>query len=240
MVNSALRFYDRNGNKDSDDENALYEVYLLQLILGIAGLIFRLFSFIGIAAVILAFLLVDFISRSDPYQVGRVIPRTAVVFTGDFDRIYRGLALMSADRVDRLFITGVNGDAGLNAASFPRQFGLNADQVDWIATGKIVLAPDGYSTLENALEAACWLDRQSDIKAVTLVTSRRHMARASVALQHAIAPMAVVRMVSDPAAVYDRNQLNLHEFGKFVATWFITLLPRRLWPGTEPSLCWDR
>lgn len=223
-----------------NNETAFNGFYLLKLIFAFIGLIFRLLSVVGIAALILCFLLFDFMARSDPYERSGELPRTAIVFTGHFDRIHRGLDLLSSDDVGRLFITGVNGDAGLNSDRFPSQFELDPDQAGWIQTGKIVLAPDAHSTLENALEAACWLDPQPDIRAVTLITSRRHMARASVALQHAVSPISVVRVISDSSDEYDKFQLDLVEFGKFAATWFITLLPRDVWPGNEPALCWGR
>jgi uncharacterized SAM-binding protein YcdF (DUF218 family) len=212
----------------------------VKLIFNILGLFFRLLSFVGIAAVVVFFLLIDFMSRSDPYELGGKLPRTAIVFTGDFDRIHLGLDLLSSGSVGRLFVTGVNGDAGLNVARFPKQFELKPDQTAMIETGQITLAPDAHTTLENALEAACWLDIQPDIEAVTLITSRRHMARASVALQHVIAPISVVRVVSNSSDKYDKLQIDLVEFSKFVATWFMTLLPRDIWPANEPALCWGR
>ncbi len=210
----------------------------MQLISVILGWVLRLLTLVGVVAVILFFLLLDFMSRSDPYEGSGQLPRSAVVFTGDFDRIRKGIELLSSGSVDQLFITGVNGDAGLNVARFSRQFELSPDQAEWVANGRIILAPDAHSTLENARETICWLDHQANIKAVTLVTSRRHMARASVALQHGISPISVVRVVSDSTDEYDKLQLDLVEYGKFVATWFITLLPGDLWPGNEPALCW--
>ncbi|MBA97105.1 MAG: YdcF family protein [Sulfitobacter sp.] len=214
--------------------------HLLSVISAIIGLFFRLLAVVGIAAVIIGLLLIDFMSRSEPYELSSDIPSTAIVFTGDFDRIRSGLEMLSSGRVDRLFITGVNGDAGLEPARFPAQFGLTDQQTDWIATGKLVLAPDAHTTLENALEAGCWLDVQPDIQAVTLITSQPHMARASIALQHTIAPISVVRVISDSPADYNKLRIDLVEFSKFIASWFISLLPRNLWPANEPALCWGR
>ncbi|WP_417525520.1 ElyC/SanA/YdcF family protein [Marinovum sp.] len=189
---------------------------------------------------LLAFLLFDFMTRSAPPQGNGALPPTAIVFTGDFDRIRTGLDLLASEEVERLFITGVNGDAGLNIPRFRNQFELSSYQTDWLATGQIILAPDAHTTLENAREAACWLETQPDVDAVTLITSRQHMARASVALQHGIGRVSVVRVISNPEEPYDRLNLDLNEFSQFVATWAITLLPDDLWPGNEPALCWGR
>ena len=231
---------DSNWDKDEVTSSAYNGLRILQLILAIIRLILRLLSIVGVAALFLFFLLFEFMSRSEPIESSVELPRTAVVFTGDFDRIRLGLELLSSDSIGRLFITGVNGDAGLNVARFPSQFELTPDQANWITTGRIVLAPDAHTTLENALETACWLDRQPDVKAVTLITSQEHMARASVALQRGVSPASVVRVISEPSEAYDKYQLDLVEFSKFTTTWIITLLPKNLWPSNEPTLCWGR
>ena len=211
----------------------------MRLISGIFVLAFRLLSVVGAAAVILALLLFGFMSRSNEYVDGGDLPGTAIVFTGAYDRIDLGLELLSSGRVDRLFITGANRTSGLIAARFPELFDPNSEQAAWLESGKIILAPDAHSTLENALEAGCWLEQQNDIEAVALITSQRHMARASVALQHKIAPISVLRVVSDPSSEHDKFQLDLVEFSKFAATWIITLLPGKLWPANEPTICQD-
>jgi uncharacterized SAM-binding protein YcdF (DUF218 family) len=220
-----------------NDETEFNGRWLLQLIVDIKDLIVRLLAIFGFAAVILVFLLFDFMSRSGAHNADHDLPRTAIVFTGDFDRIHFGLDLLFSGRVDRLFITGVNGEAGLNVARFPKQFELSSEQVGWMERGQLVLAPDAQSTLENAREAACWLDHQPGTDAVALITSRSHMARASVALQHGIAPIRVVRVVSDAPGKFDKSEINLVEFGKFSATWIVTLLPRAFWPADEPKNC---
>ena len=211
--------------------------FVLRLIRDIMSMLFRVLCMIGLISVLLTLLLLDFMWRSDARVVHETLPRTAIVFTGDFDRIRKGLELLSSDEVGRLFVTGVNGDAGLNVDRFAGQFDLDAEQAGWIASGKIVLAPDAHTTMENAVEAECWVEAQPDLDSVVLVTSRSHMARASVALEHRIAPVSVVRMPSDPPDGSDRLQVDLIEFGKFAATWVVTLLPRNLWLSEEPSTC---
>jgi len=212
----------------------------LRLILDLITVIFRLLSIVGVTAVILALLLFDFMSRTDIYDYSGDLPRTAIVFTGAHDRVELGLDLLSSGRVDRLFISGANQTSGLSFHRFPELFDPDSEQTEWIDSGRIVLASDAISTLENAIEAACWLDQQTGIEAVALITSQRHMARASVALQHAIAPISVVRVASDPSNKYDNFQLDLGEFSKFTATWIITLLPVKLWPANEPTICLGR
>jgi len=207
----------------------------------VTGLIFRftitILSIYGLIAIIISALFLEFALRTEAHNAGSDTPRTAVVFTGDFDRIHKGLDLLSSGRAARLFITGVNGDAGLNTDRFAEQFDLTAEQASWISSEKIVLAADAHTTLENAWETACWLDSQPEIQAITLITSRQHMARASVALNHAISPIEVVRVISNPSDEYNKFQIDLIEFGKFIATWGITIFPPMLWPANEPTIC---
>lgn len=184
-----------------------------------------------------AALYVDFTTRSEGHDLSSDLPRTAIVFTGQFDRIRMGLELLSTDRVDTLFITGVNRKAGLDVARFARQFRLTPEQTDALSTGRIVLAADANSTLENALETECWLKRHPDIEAVTLITSRSHMARASLALKRTVAPVRVTRLVSDPMRDAGTFRTRTTEFRDFLATWAITLLPRSLWPVNQPANC---
>lgn len=167
-----------------------------------------------------------------------VLPPVAIVFTGQYDRIERGLELLSEGRVKQLFITGVNPKAGLRLERFADQFSLTSEQRDWLAQGRIILAPNARSTIENAIETACWLGSQPEVRSVTLITSQRHMARAALALERAINPVHVVRVASDTA---DADQLNdPGEAREFAATWAITLLPRDLWPTDNLADCQPR
>lgn len=209
----------------------------MRIFLKLARVISGILALVGAVAVVLAMLLFDFMHRSKIDNALENLPGTAIVFTGQYDRIRVGLELLSEGRADRLFITGVNKKAGLDIAGFASQFGLSAEQAAWIENGRIVLAPSARSTLENAWETGCWLEDQPSVDAVMLITSRRHMARASIALQHEIAPVDVVRLFSDPQEPHDPLQLDLVELGEFIATWGITLLPHEFWPADEPALC---
>ncbi len=182
-------------------------------------------------------LLVDFMVRSDVETTLDALPPTAIVFTGQYDRIHLGIDLLAAGRVDQLFITGVNRPAGLDATRFVTQFGLSSKQAAWLEAGKIILAEEANSTFENAWETECWLRGKENIDAVALITERRHMPRASVALRNTIWPIRVVRVYSDALKEYDPFQIDLKAFGAFIATWGVTVLPYAFWPATEPLGC---
>lgn len=191
----------------------------------------------GALSLVLAILLMDFMVRSDVETTPDALPPTAIVFTGQYDRIHLGIDLLTAGRVGQLFITGVNRPAGLDVARFVTQFGLSPEQATWLETGKIVLAEEANSTFENAWETECWLRGQEDIDAVTLITERRHMPRASIALHNTVWPIRVERVYSDALKEYDSFQIDLKAFGAFIATWGVTILPYAFWPATEPANC---
>ncbi len=194
-------------------------------------------SILGAAAIVLAVMGAEFVTRSDTDDRSARPPRNLVVFTGSYDRIDLGLDMIAADAADRLLISGANRTSGLIPYKYPALFDPSPEQAEWVTSGRIVLAPDALSTFENAMEAACWLKGEPDIESVAIITSRRHMARASLALDRAAGSVTVVRLVSDPQEPYDRLKIDLDEFTKFGATWLVTLLPTRFWPGQRPSLC---
>jgi len=196
-----------------------------------------LFLGVVVGSILVAALYLDFTRRTEGHAPSDGFARTAIVFTGQFDRIYMGLDLIAAGRADRLFITGANPKAGVHVGNFVEQFRLTPTQAEALASGRIVLAEDAHTTLENALETACWLDRQPEIEAVTLITSRRHMARASLALTRAISPVSVARLASDPSQSAVSGRTRITEFRDFLATWAATLLPRAFWPANRPALC---
>lgn len=152
--------------------------------------------------------------------------RAAVVLTGDNRRIRFALNQMEQGRFDRLLIVG----AGLDPGRFEQQFVLSERLRQSVERGEIELADRSTSTLENAIEAFCWLRRHSSISSITLITSQSHMARASLAFDRALGPyVRVSRLVSDEREVAGRPVAHTTEWHKFLATWFITLAPQSLW-----------
>lgn len=152
--------------------------------------------------------------------------RVAVVFTGDQDRITLGLDLLARDRIDQLFVSGVDRrglqDLARSAASLP--------------PGKIVRHGDAGDTLENALETGCWLRAAAPAaSSVLLITSRSHLPRAALALERAL-PGGVRVERLHPPGVTDWPPLSV-EFVKFAATWVLTLAPPRYWSDRSLDVC---
>jgi len=189
--------------------------------------------------VFLALLLsADFLRRSTPAEIPASLPEIAIVFTGQFDRVEAGLALLERGQVETLFISGVNRGAGIRSETFAEQFVLSPAMRDALAQGRIILASDANTTLENAIETACWLAQQADIRSVVLVTHRYHMPRASLALERAV-PWQIGFVPIFPEHVLPQTErpFVLREVFKFAATWVITALPSSLWAGEISSDC---
>lgn len=182
-------------------------------------------------------LVLDFLIRLVPAPISPS-PRAAIVFTGQFDRIELGIRLFAEHKIDWLFISGANPGAGLRRATFARQFALSPELTAALNEGRIVLGEDAEYTVANAIEARCWLRRHPAIETVTLITSRLHMPRASLAFERALpAGLRVARIFSDTQAVGVRDALGSGEFRKFVSTWFFSLLPTSLWTRTRTEFC---
>ena len=167
------------------------------------------------------------------------LPSTAVVFTGQFDRIELALSLFDLGRIDHIFISGVNGGAGITPQGFADQFRISSSARAALGSGQIILASDATTTMENALETACWLGKQPGVDEIVLITGRSHMPRASWALESALAGSVSIRRLSppDPLANDTRSRWRLLELLKFGATVAFTSLPRHLWPAMHPTSC---
>jgi len=181
----------------------------------------------------------EFHIRSSPVTDVPELPSIGVVFTGQFDRVELILKLFDQGDLNHVFISGVNHGAGLTQEGFADKFQLSEDARAALAAGDIILAPKATTTIENALEAACWLNRYQDLHQVLLITGRMHMPRASWALERALNKPTIVRRISppDPNVSFDQKHWVSSEFFKFAATAVLTALPNRLWPGQGKVIC---
>jgi uncharacterized SAM-binding protein YcdF (DUF218 family) len=198
--------------------------------------VFRSSLLISIAAAsTLAWIPTTFALRLDGINEQGPLPRIAIVFTGQFDRIERGIDLLEEGRVEGLFISGVNPGAGLNSETFTRQFKLSPALEEGLKTGHITLATEAQDTIENALETACWLAQYPETRSILLLTSHLHMPRASLALERA----SGVRVERLPVGAdeVDASALLSSEFWRFVGTWLMTLLPSRYWLARSGFSC---
>jgi uncharacterized SAM-binding protein YcdF (DUF218 family) len=165
------------------------------------------------------------------------MPATAIVFTGQFDRVNTGLALLENGAVSTLFISGANAGAGILADEFAAQFNLTVTQRVALAGGRIVLASGAENTIANALETRCWLvKRERSQDDVVLITSSGHLPRATLALERALG-RGVAGIASDAVESGRHIEASSSEILKFVATWLITLPPVRFWPGGQHHTC---
>jgi len=118
-----------------------------------------------------------------------------VVFTGQFQRVDVGLRLADAGAVPRLYISGVNGNAGIDPAHFVEQFSVrNPDIADLrrLVACCVEWGERADNTFQNAQGTKCWVDRRDLTGPLLLITSRQHMARAMAALSGALPDRVIV------------------------------------------------
>lgn len=165
------------------------------------------------------------------------LPQTAVVFTGQFDRITLGLDLLSSGQVQRLFISGVNAGAGLSPATFSQQFKMSEALQGRLQSGDIILATEAQDTLENACETSRWISSNDSVTSVLLITSRFHMPRASLALSRATDFSLPIQRLSVDDADTETFSTLLAEFIKFTQTLLVSFLPEAFWPDDKSGVC---
>ena len=133
-------------------------------------------GFLGLALVGGAVGYVSFNSFSVP-SLDRIRQvSAAVVFTGQFQRVDVGLRLADAGAVPRLYISGVNGNAGIDPAHFVEQFSIrNPDIADLrrLVACCVEWGERADNTFQNAQDTKCWVDRRGLTGPLLLITSRR-------------------------------------------------------------------
>jgi uncharacterized SAM-binding protein YcdF (DUF218 family) len=157
------------------------------------------------------------------------------VFTGAYERIEAGLDLLERGTIRQLLISGVNANAGLSVATFATQFGAGRSQIaKWLACC-IELGLRADTTLQNALETACWVAKNEFKGPLVLVTSTAHAARARAALRHLVPEHRIlVAAVANAATPSQATRLrgDVREYAKHLTTQFLLWAPgaRRLAP----------
>lgn len=148
----------------------------------------------------------------------------AVAFTGSFSRVDEGLRLVNAGDIPRLYISGVNAEAGIAPSRFLEQFSErnpNIAHLKLLVECCVELGERAANTLQNAQETECWVERRGLSGALLLITSRQHMARAMVALSAALPSRTIIPYpVDDEVFLPDRLRARALEYVKYLATFF--------------------
>jgi len=168
---------------------------------------------------------VSFDSFSVPHRIHQV--SAGVVFTGQFQRVDLGLRLADAGAVPRLYISGVNGNAGIDPAHFVEQFSIRnpgiADLPRLIACC-VEWGERADNTFQNAQDTKCWVDRRGLTGPLLLITSRRTLARATAALSGALPGRVIVPYpVEDGPPEAGRNRMR--KYLKYLVTIVAARLP---------------
>jgi uncharacterized SAM-binding protein YcdF (DUF218 family) len=183
--------------------------------------------FLGLALIGVAVGYVSFDSFSIPSLERIRQVSAAVVFTGQFDRVDVGLRLADAGAVPRLYISGVNGNAGLDPAHFVEQFSIrNPDIADLrrLVACCVEWGERADNTFQNAQDTKCWVDRRDLTGPLLLITSRQHMARASAALSGALPDRVIVPYpVEEGTPTVGRTRMRTYL--KYLVTFVAARLP---------------
>jgi uncharacterized SAM-binding protein YcdF (DUF218 family) len=151
----------------------------------------------------------------------------AVVFTGQFDRVDVGLRLADVGAVPRLYISGVNGNAGLYPAHFVEQFSIrNPDIADLrrLISCCVEWGERADNTFQNSQDTKCWVDRRDLAGPLLLITSRQHMARARAALSGALPGRVIVPYpVEDGLPTVGRTRMR--KYLNYLVTFVAARLP---------------
>lgn len=185
-------------------------------------LLFRLLLASLLVALSIAFLRYG----SDEQPPTDVQAEAAVVFTGDHGRIDAGIDLLRRGVVRRLLISGANPNAGLWEGAFVRQFGQGRpDLARWLDCC-IDLGVLAETTLQNAAETRCWVERHAIAGDVILITSALHMPRAHAALARHLPRYSVITWPVPDEPTGDRLRRKTLEFLKGSLTSLALRAPR--------------
>lgn len=153
----------------------------------------------------------------------------AVVFSGSFDRIDSGLQLLNSGVVPRLYISGLNANAGLRPSRFVAQFSVRNPNIPDLQRSVDCCVQWGEhadNTLENAVETRCWAQRSETRGPLLLITSRLHMARALTALSRELPDHRIIPFPApEPARSTSRLQPRALEYLKYLGTLALTHVP---------------
>jgi uncharacterized SAM-binding protein YcdF (DUF218 family) len=193
-------------------------------LIGAAGRVFLGSVLISVA---LSFLAFD--SFVVPSEAEIRSTSAGVIFTGAFERVDAGLQLLDGGAIPRLYISGVNGSAGIFPPRFVNQFSLrnpNIADLQRLIACCIELGEEATNTLRNAWDTKCWVERREVAGPLLLITSRLHMARAMAALSAALpGRLLIAYPVEDALSPRHRLRLRAIEYFKYLGTLVAVRLP---------------
>jgi hypothetical protein len=153
---------------------------------------------------------------------------TVIVFSGDHARIRKGLQLLASGETARLFISGANPSAGIWLDRFTKEFGEGRPDVEELIVCCVEYGVRAQNTLQNGIEASCWLQHVGSTKPIGLITSSIHMPRARVALSAHIGGQQIVPIKTEDEQ-YSFSRF-ASEFMRFLLTDLIVRTPRTKMP----------
>jgi uncharacterized SAM-binding protein YcdF (DUF218 family) len=142
-----------------------------------------------------------------------------VVLTGGSERIETGVKLLDEGLSERLFVSGVGGQAKAE------EILAHTPVIRPGASENVTVGTSASNTPENATETAAWA-RTSNVQSIRLVTAAYHMRRSLLEFHAAMPGVMIVPHAVFPATVKSdwwrwpgTASLIAREYTKFVVTW---------------------
>jgi uncharacterized SAM-binding protein YcdF (DUF218 family) len=186
-----------------------------------------LLASVGLALVLGFFVFDDFAPPAES-EIRRAA--AAVVLTGAYERVDAGLQLLHAGKVPRLYVSGVNGNAGITPKGFVPLFGPRNPAIIGLQELVDCCVEWGEladNTLQNARDVECWAARRRVEGPLLLVTGRTHMARARASLRSALPGREILAYPVEEAES-DEGELRYRaiQYSKFLLTLVLAPLQR--------------
>lgn len=162
-------------------------------------------------------------AASLPRSVGDDTSETdaIVVLTGGSERLSEGLELLSKQRAQKLFISGVY--RGVDITDLFRVRQESPDEF----TCCVALGHEADNTEGNAVETAAWM-REQGFRSLRLVTASYHMPRSLLEFRHAMHDLEIVPHPVFPAQFKTSNWWHRPSNAQLVAMEFTKYLVARL------------
>ena len=155
------------------------------------------------------------VASMKPYDITKKTD-AIIVLTGGDKRVNEGLDLLSQDKAQYLFISGVN--KKVLPYDLVAIWGKNGVKI----LPRITLGYAADNTASNATESLEWV-KENNIKSIRLVTANYHMTRALLNFHNALPDVEIYKhpVVPDDFEPWKKQfwPLTFSEYNKVLATW---------------------
>lgn len=190
----------------------------------------------GVGAVFLVgyfFLFDDFAAPNPDPIYGTPV---AIVFSGGHGRVDAGLRLLQKGQISTLYVTGMRSEEYARSQFVEELRYYNPDIPDVVHLLRCCVE-FGFlarTTLQNGLEASCWVNDERIAGPLLLITSRSHMARSLTVFRASLPGRTILPYPVEDAAdapPYDQRE-RVYAYIEYLASAIVARLPKALLPAS--------